>query len=112
MIVLDSMMVSSLRWILGAIGEAVMAELDDDTALREALVDAAVRHEAGALSDEEFADLEESLLSRINEIRAGRGAVAGPIALVPSAQGAAAESVQVEASILGDFNEAPPADER
>ena len=113
MILLDSMMVSGLRWILGALGEAVMAELDDDSPLREALIDAAARHEAGALSDDDFAQVEEGILARINAIRAGREAVAGPIALVASQDGAAAESVEVEAAVVGDFNESPPpADER
>ena len=112
MILLDSMMVSGLRWVLSALGEAVMAERDDDTSLRAALLDAEVQHEAGALSDEEFEEVEESILARIREIRASRETGDGPITLVASSPDEPSESVQVEAAVVGDFNEAPPSSPR
>ena len=109
MFLIDAMMVSSMRWILSALAQAAMAEMDDDTPLREALIEAAERLELGEISEEEFAQVEESVLAGIRAIRARReGAGPAPISLVASLQADSCESLEVEASITGDFHEAPP----
>ena len=109
MFLLDSMMVSGMRWVLSTLAQAAMAEMDDDTPLREALIEAAERLELGEISEEEFAEVEESVLAGIREIRARReGASAAPISLVAALQEDSGESVAVEASLTGDFHEAPP----
>ena len=109
MFLIDSMMVSGMRWVLSTLAHAAMAEMDDDTGLREALIEAAERLELGEISEEEFAEVEDSVLAGIREIRARReGASTGPISLVESSLEAAGESVEVQASITGDFHEPPP----
>ena len=41
--ILDSLMISGLRWVLDTVTSAADAEMNDDTALREQLMDAAMR---------------------------------------------------------------------
>jgi hypothetical protein len=94
----DSMMVGGLRWVLKSVGEAAMAELNDDKALRAALLDAGVRLELGEICEDEFAQIEEELLARISEIRSRRETATGPIEMTGS----------VEACTVGDFYEAIP----
>ena len=109
MFLIDSMMVGSMRWILSTLAQAAMAEMDDDTPLREALIEAAEQLELGEISEEEFAEVEESVLAGIREIRARReGASAAPISLVSSLE-ESEETLEVEASITGDFHEPPQA---
>src|SRR5687768_7071708 len=80
--------------------------MNDDTALREQLLEAEMRREMGEISDEEFRDIEAQLLTRIREIkerREGSGALemsgAQPIETSPDSR------FQVEASVSGDFYE-------
>ena len=109
MFLIDSMMASGMRWVLSTLAHAAMAEMDDDTGLREALIEAAERLELGEISEEEFAQVEEEVLAGIREIRARReGASAAPISLVAAVQEDSGESVEVQASITGDFHEPPP----
>ena len=109
MLLFDSMMVSGLRWVLSTLAQAAMAERDDDTPLREALIEAGERLELGEISEEEYAQVEERVLAGIREIRARReGAAAAPISLVESLQEDSGESLEVQASITGDFHEPPP----
>ena len=49
------------------VATAADAEMNDDTVLREQLLDAEMRREMGEISDEEFADIEADLLARIRE---------------------------------------------
>ena len=109
MLLFDSMMVSGLRWVLSTLAQAAMAERDDDTPLREALIEAGERLELGEISEEEYAQVEERVLAGIREIRARReGAATAPISLVESLQEDSGESLEVQASITGDFHEPPP----
>jgi gas vesicle protein GvpG len=99
------MLTEFIGWVLRTVTTAAEAEMNDDAALREQLLEAAMRHETGEISDEEFAALEADLLKRINEIRERRGesgplvAGAQPIDMSGDAQ------VHVEASVTGDFHE-------
>jgi hypothetical protein len=111
MIFFDSMAVSGLRWVLSAIQNAAMAEMNDVTALRAALVEAGALLQSGEIDEEEYAQAEEELLARIREIRARNEPDAGPIAFGESTSGAAGAPMEVEASVVGDFHEALPAAE-
>jgi hypothetical protein len=100
------MITSFLEWVLRTVTTAAEAEMNDDTMLREQLLEAEVRREAGEISDDEFRDVERELLKRIREIRdrrsGGAGAATGPIEMSKN------RGLQIEASVTGDFYE--PAD--
>lgn len=100
------MMLSGLCWLLSVVGQAAMAELDDDAPLREALLEAGMRLEEGEITEEEYGRIEEHVLERLREILERREAGAGPIALGESQAG---ESITTEASIVGDFHAPAPA---
>jgi hypothetical protein len=69
MFILDSLLVGSLRFVLDKIVAAAEAEADDDTSLRERLLEAQMQLELGEMSDAEFAEIEGDVLARIREIK-------------------------------------------
>src|SRR5207253_2214462 len=69
MFILDSLLVGSLRFVLDKLIVAAENESQDDTALREQLLEAQMRFELGEISDEEFAETERDLLARIREMK-------------------------------------------
>ena len=69
MFILDSLLIGSLRFVLDKVVAAAEAEMQDDSALREQLLEAQMQLELGELSDEEFAEIERDLLARIREIK-------------------------------------------
>ena len=80
MIILDTLLIGSLRFVLDKIVAAAEAEMQDDTALREQLLEAQMRLELGEISDEEFRDIEQEVLARIREIK---GQEQGAISMSP-----------------------------
>jgi hypothetical protein len=80
MFILDSLLIGSLRFVLDKVVAAAEAEMQDDTALRERLLEAQMRLELGELTDEEFAGIEQDVLTRIREIK---GRPQGPISMSP-----------------------------
>jgi hypothetical protein len=78
--ILDSLLIGSLRFVLDKIVAAAEAEAADDTSLREQLLEAQMRLELGEISEQEFADLERDILSRIREIK---GSQPGGLTLAP-----------------------------
>jgi gas vesicle protein GvpG len=82
MLIIDSLLISGVRFVLDKIAAAVETELNDDTVLRERLLDAQMRLELGELSQEEFDQLEADIIERIREIKArqrgGESAVISP----------------------------------
>lgn len=70
MLIIDSLLISSIRFVLDKVASAVDAELNDDTSLREQLLEAQMRVELGEMSPEEFDALESEILARIREIKA------------------------------------------
>jgi hypothetical protein len=72
MFILDSLLVGSLRFVLDNIVTAAEAEAEDDTSLRERLLEAAMQLELGEISEPEFADIERDVLARIREIKGSR----------------------------------------
>jgi hypothetical protein len=72
MILLDRMLVGSIKFVLGKLAAAVDAELaglSNDAHLREELLAAQMQLELGELGEEEFAGLERELLARLREVR-------------------------------------------
>ena len=102
------MLTSFLGWVFRTVATAAEAEMNDDTALREQLLEAEMQREMGEISDEEFSEIEADLLARIRDIRhrsEGDGALtmgSQPIETSPDS------TFQIEASVTGDFYE--PAD--
>ena len=81
MFILDTLLIGSLRFVLDKVVAAVEAEMQDDTALREQLLEAQMKLELGELSDEEFAEIERDVLARIREIKVQQP---GAIAMSPT----------------------------
>ena len=106
MFLLDSLMISGLRWVMNTVVTAAEAEMNDDTALREQLLDAEMRREMGELSDEEFQEIEADVLARIREIKQRREGGSGPLSMGAAPIETTADSrFQIEASVSGDFHE-------
>jgi hypothetical protein len=72
MFILDSLLVGSLRFVLDKIVAAAEAEAEDDTTLRERLLEAQMQLELGDISDEEFSRIEQDVLARLREIKGAR----------------------------------------
>jgi len=83
MFLLDSMLVGGLRFVFDKIAAAVDTELNDDTALREQLLEAQMRVELGEMSQKDFDQLEADILLRLREIRDRRQG-SGPASLSPA----------------------------
>lgn len=69
MFILDSLLIGSLRFVLEKVVAAAEAEMQDDSALREQLLEAQMRLELGEISDDQFAEIERDILARIREIK-------------------------------------------
>ena len=100
-------MVSGLRWVMNTVVTAAEAEMNDDTALREQLLDAEMRREMGEITDEDFAEIERDLLTRIREIKERREGGSGPLSMSGAEPIETDEDsrFQVEASVSGDFHD-------
>jgi len=72
--ILDSLLIGSLRFVLDKIVAAAEAESEDDSSLREQLLEAQIRLELGEIEEEEFVALERDVLARIREIKGRPGA--------------------------------------
>ena len=79
MFILDSILIGSLRFVLDKVAAAVESEMQDDTVLREQLLEAQMRLELGEITNDEFAAIETDLLERIRAIKgAGRAISISP----------------------------------
>jgi hypothetical protein len=108
MFLLDSLMISGIRWALQTLATTAEAEMNDDAAVRAQLLEAEMRREMGELSDEEFRHTEAALLARIREIRERRKGGTGPSGFAASASGDQdVARFRVEASLTGEFHEPP-----
>jgi len=83
MLIIDTLLIGSIRFVLDKVAAAVETELNDDTALREQLLAAQMRVELGEMTDDEFADFEADILERLREIR-DRQQGSGPATLDPN----------------------------
>ena len=106
MFILDSLMISGLRWVLDTVHTAADAELNDDTALREQLLDAEMRREMGEITGDDFAALEADILARIREIKERREGGSGPLSMGEQPIETTGDNrFQIEATVSGDFHE-------
>ena len=80
MFILDSLLIGSLRFVLDKVVAAAEAEANDDSALRDRLLEAQMQLELGEITDEEFAVIERDVLHAIREIK---GRAQGPISMSP-----------------------------
>jgi hypothetical protein len=82
LLIVDSLIISGVRFVLDKIVAAVETEMNDDSVLRERLLDAQMRVELGEMSQAEFDAMEADLLVRIREIkerqRGGESGVISP----------------------------------
>jgi hypothetical protein len=106
MFILDSLMISGIRWALQTAVTAAEAEMNDDSILRDQLLEAEMRREMGEIADDEFQEIEADLLARIREIKERREG-AGPLEFggAQPLEAASGETFHVEASVSGDFHE-------
>ena len=72
MFILDSLLIGSLRFVLDKIVAAAEAESQDDSALRERLLEAQMRLELGEITPEEFARIERDVVTAIREMKGGQ----------------------------------------
>ena len=100
------MLIQFIGWVLNTLTTAAEAEMNDDTVLREQLLDAEMRREMGEISDEEFDEIEGDLLTRMRDIKQRREGGSGPISMGAAPIETTGDSrFQVEASVSGDFHE-------
>ncbi|HTM02941.1 MAG TPA: gas vesicle protein GvpG [Vicinamibacterales bacterium] len=109
MFLLDSLMISGIRWAIDKVVTAAEAELNDDSALRDRLLEAEMQREMGEISDDEFRAIEVDVLQAIREIKERRDGGAGAFAFGGGQPIEAGEDsrFQVEAELAGDFYGAP-----
>jgi hypothetical protein len=70
--VLDSLLVNGLRFVLDKEALAAAAEEDDEAGLRESLLEAQMRLEAGEIAEAEYGRLERDVLERLSDLRRRR----------------------------------------
>ena len=101
MILLDSLLMGGIRFVLDKVAQAVDREMNDETFVRDQLLDAQMRLELGEIGEREFARLEADLLARLREIRARQR---GGSDAIPSVAGEY-KLTGVEATVVGDEHE-------
>ena len=69
MIIVDSLIISGVRFVLDKVVAAVDTEMNDDGVLRERLLAAQMQVELGEMTEAEFDELEADILVRIREIK-------------------------------------------
>jgi hypothetical protein len=69
MLIIDSLIISGVRFVLDKVAAAVETEMNDDGALRERLLAAQMQVELGEMTQQEFDDLEADIVARIRDIR-------------------------------------------
>jgi Gas vesicle protein G len=70
--ILDSLLIDGLGFVFDKIRVAAEAEQDDDSHLREALLDGQTRLESGEWSEDEYAAFERDVLARLGASRRRR----------------------------------------
>ena len=82
MLIVDSLIIAGVRFVLDKVAAAVDTEMNDESTLRQHLLEAQMRLELGDMSQEEFDDFEADIVARIREIkerqRGGESAAISP----------------------------------
>lgn len=74
MLIIDSLLISGIKFVLTRLVEAVDAEMYDESALREELLAAQMKLELGEIDEDEFAQIEEGVLAGLREVAARKKA--------------------------------------
>lgn len=106
MFLLDSLLISGLRWTLDTIRTAADHEALDEGALRDRLLEAEMRRELGEIDDDAFRAVEADVLMRLRDLREQRGGSAAFDVAGTAADRSDAGGFTVEATIEGDFHAA------
>jgi hypothetical protein len=69
MLIVDTLIIASVRFVLDKVVAAVETEMNDDSVLRERLLAAQMEVELGEMTQAEFDDLEADIFARIREIK-------------------------------------------
>jgi hypothetical protein len=104
-IILDTLLLGGIKFVLGKIAAAVDAELSDDTALKEELLEAQMRLELGELSEEEFTRIEREVLDAIRVVRArtsGSGDETGELKVTGIEASTWSDEIEDEGGPTGD----------
>jgi hypothetical protein len=72
MFLLDSLLINGLEWVFDKVRVAADSDMDDETGLRESLLDGQTRLEAGEISEADYAALERDVLARLSAARRKR----------------------------------------
>jgi hypothetical protein len=75
--ILDSLLIDGLEFVFDKIRVAVDADRDDESRLREALLDGQTKLESGEMSEGAYAALERDILQRLGAARRRRQNEAG-----------------------------------
>jgi len=76
-LIVDSLIISGVKFVLTRLAEAAEAELYDESTLREELLAAQMKLELGEISEEDFVQIEAQILAGMREIRARQEAASG-----------------------------------
>lgn len=77
MLIVDSLIISGVKFVLTRLAEAVEAEMYDESALRDELLAAQMKLELGEITEEDFVRVEEQVLAGMREVRARQKAASG-----------------------------------
>jgi hypothetical protein len=110
MFLLDSLMISGIRWTLETVITAARAEMQDDGALRERLMEAEMQREMGEITDEDYAAIEADLLREIRAIKERRdgGSSAFAFSAGQPIDTGGDGTFLIEAEVAGEFHEELP----
>jgi hypothetical protein len=80
MLIVDKLLIGGIRFVLDKVATAVEQELNDDTTLREQLLEAQMKLELGEMSQADFDVFESDILVRLRQIQERKqGGALGPI---------------------------------
>jgi len=72
MFLLDSLLIDGIKFVLDKVAVAADAAMDDESQLREQLVDAQLKFESGEISEQEYSERELDILPRLSAARRRR----------------------------------------
>ena len=94
MLIVDSLIISGIRFVLNKLVEAVEAEMYDESSLREELLAAQMKLELGEIDESAFERIEEVVLAGMREIGERKKAAARAATRGEGADDGSAESVE------------------
>jgi hypothetical protein len=72
MFLIDDLLIGGLGFVFDKIAAVVDQELNDEQALHQTLLEAQMRLELGEIDDQQFADVEKTVITRLRELREER----------------------------------------